>query len=319
MARQTSTARSAALAGSCLVALAAAPGLRAQNASAGAGGRSLFQAGAGALQNILKLQHNTNRAKNVILIVGDGMGFSTVTATRIFEGQQRGVDGESNVLAWEAFPHLAASKTYSADAQITDSAPSAVAMTAGVKTINDRDGDRSHLDARKLRRPEDQGGNHAVGTGGDGRHVDGGHHHRAADPRNAGGRLFAHRQPRLGIRRGNAARGAGGGVRRHRAAAGRDALRRRHRGRHGRRPQQLPAGGGGRPGGRGRDRQAEGRQGPDPGLARPLQQLAAPLSGTRSSSTRSMRPRPTTCSGSSRGRTWSTTTTGRRIPPASRR
>jgi alkaline phosphatase len=90
-----------------------------------------------ALTEILKRQKNTNQAKNVILVVGDGMGFSTVTATRIFEGQQRGVDGESNVLAWEAFPHLAASKTYSADAQITDSAPSAVAMTTGVKTIND--------------------------------------------------------------------------------------------------------------------------------------------------------------------------------------
>ena len=89
------------------------------------------------MQRILAEQPNTNRAKNVILIVGDGMGFSTVTAARIFEGQQRGVDGESNVLAWEAFPHLAASKTYSADAQITDSAPSAVAMTTGVKTIND--------------------------------------------------------------------------------------------------------------------------------------------------------------------------------------
>ena len=81
-----------------------------------------FKQAQAALQNILKLQDNTNRAKNVILIVGDGMGFSTVTATRIFEGQQRGVDGESNVLAWEAFPHLAASKTYSSDAQITDSA-----------------------------------------------------------------------------------------------------------------------------------------------------------------------------------------------------
>jgi alkaline phosphatase len=89
------------------------------------------------LQRILTQQRNTNRAKNVILVVGDGMGFSTVTAARIFEGQQRGVDGESNVLAWEAFPHLAASKTYSSDAQITDSAPSAVAMTTGVKTKND--------------------------------------------------------------------------------------------------------------------------------------------------------------------------------------
>ena len=90
-----------------------------------------------ALANILRLQKNTNQAKNVILFVGDGMGYSTVTGIRIFEGQQRGVDGESNVLAWEAFPYMAASKTYSADAQITDSAPSAVAMTTGVKTIND--------------------------------------------------------------------------------------------------------------------------------------------------------------------------------------
>lgn len=86
------------------------------------------------LQQRLKQTPNTNRAKNVILVVGDGMGFSTVTAARIFEGQQRGVDGESNVLAWEAFPYLAAAKTYSADAQITDSAPSAVAMTTGAVT-----------------------------------------------------------------------------------------------------------------------------------------------------------------------------------------
>ena len=57
------------------------------------------------LQQRLKQTPNTNRAKNVILVVGDGMGFSTVTAARIFEGQQRGVDGESNVLAWEAFPY----------------------------------------------------------------------------------------------------------------------------------------------------------------------------------------------------------------------
>jgi alkaline phosphatase len=96
-----------------------------------------FQQSQEALQRILAQQRNTNQAKNVILVVGDGMGFSTVTAARIYEGQQRGVDGESNVLAWEAFPYLAASKTYSSDAQITDSAPSAVAMTTGVKTKND--------------------------------------------------------------------------------------------------------------------------------------------------------------------------------------
>lgn len=36
------------------------------------------------LQQRLKQTPNTNRAKNVILVVGDGMGFSTVTAARIF-------------------------------------------------------------------------------------------------------------------------------------------------------------------------------------------------------------------------------------------
>ncbi|CAM5591736.1 hypothetical protein MAUB1S_09991 [Mycolicibacterium aubagnense] len=120
-----------------LTGVVAATGVRAEDARLVQGDDPYYKQADGALNQILKRQKNTNRAKNVILVVGDGMGFSTVTAARIFEGQQRGVDGESNVLAWEAFPYLAASKTYSADAQITDSAPSAVAMTTGVKTIND--------------------------------------------------------------------------------------------------------------------------------------------------------------------------------------
>ena len=80
---------------------------------------------------------NTGRAKNVILFVGDGMGISTVTAGRIYEGQKRGVDGESNVLAMERLPYAALSKTYTHDAQVADSAPTAVAMVTGVKTRND--------------------------------------------------------------------------------------------------------------------------------------------------------------------------------------
>ncbi len=72
------------------------------------------------LTQTLAAQPNTNRAKNVILFVGDGMGISTVTAARIFEGQQRGVDGVSNHLAFDAFPHVALSKTYSSDAQVTE-------------------------------------------------------------------------------------------------------------------------------------------------------------------------------------------------------
>ena len=30
------------------------------------------------------------KAKNVILFIGDGMGISTITAARIYEGQKRG-------------------------------------------------------------------------------------------------------------------------------------------------------------------------------------------------------------------------------------
>src|SRR5215207_810811 len=137
-ARQRRTVlTSALLAGAALAALATATTAGAADARLSQGDDPYYKQAHDAMRRVMAQQRNTNRAKNVILIVGDGMGFSTVTAARIFEGQQRGVDGESNVLAWEAFPYMAASKTYSSDAQITDSAPSAVAMTAGVKTKND--------------------------------------------------------------------------------------------------------------------------------------------------------------------------------------
>jgi len=34
------------------------------------------------------------KAKNVIIFIGDGMGVSTVTAARIFDGQSKGLKGE---------------------------------------------------------------------------------------------------------------------------------------------------------------------------------------------------------------------------------
>lgn len=98
---------------------------------------SYFQQGQQTLKRILAQQPNTNRAKNVILFIADGMGFATVTATRILEGQLRNLDGESNVLSFEAFPYLAVAKTYSHDGQVPDSASTAVAMMAGIKTKND--------------------------------------------------------------------------------------------------------------------------------------------------------------------------------------
>lgn len=100
-------------------------------------GDAYFRSAQAALQERLRVQPNTGRAKNVILFVGDGMGVSTVTAGRIYEGQKRGVDGESNSLAMERLPYAALSKTYTHDAQVADSAPTAVAMVTGVKTRND--------------------------------------------------------------------------------------------------------------------------------------------------------------------------------------
>lgn len=81
-----------------------------------------------------KAKTNNRKAKNVILFVGDGMGVSTVTAARILEGQMNAGDGEINRLSFEQFQHLAHSVTASANQQTSDSAPTATAMVAGIKT-----------------------------------------------------------------------------------------------------------------------------------------------------------------------------------------
>ena len=101
-----------------------------------ASGAEWFTAGqrevqANKFQNSLP---NLRRARNVILFVGDGMGISTVTAARILEGQMQGRDGEYNRLSFESFSNLSLSVTASANQQTSDSAPTATAMVAGIKT-----------------------------------------------------------------------------------------------------------------------------------------------------------------------------------------
>ena len=88
------------------------------------------------LRQSLRLKPNTRPARNIILFVGDGMGVTTMTVSRIFQGQKANRDGVSNKLTFETLPHAAFSRTYSHDYQVTDSAPAAVAMTTGVKTRN---------------------------------------------------------------------------------------------------------------------------------------------------------------------------------------
>ncbi|MEL7487131.1 MAG: alkaline phosphatase [Pseudomonadota bacterium] len=77
---------------------------------------------------------NKRKAKNVILFVADGMGPTTVTAARIFDGQSRGEEGEENFLSFEEFPHIAMAKTYNTNAQTPDSAGTMSAIVTGVKT-----------------------------------------------------------------------------------------------------------------------------------------------------------------------------------------
>lgn len=77
---------------------------------------------------------NRGMAKNVILFIGDGMGISTITAARIFDGQSKGKKGEDHSLVVETFPHMALVKTYNTNQQVSDSAGTATAMLTGVKT-----------------------------------------------------------------------------------------------------------------------------------------------------------------------------------------
>ena len=72
-----------------------------------------FGEGQKVLDNALKRKFNTNIAKNVILFIGDGMDITTITASRIYGGQKRGVSGEENKLTFEQFPNVAISKVRS--------------------------------------------------------------------------------------------------------------------------------------------------------------------------------------------------------------
>lgn len=73
-------------------------------------------------------------ASNVVVFLGDGMGVSTVTAARIFDGQSRGETGEENLLSFETFPRVALVKTYNTNQQVADSAGTATAIHTGIKT-----------------------------------------------------------------------------------------------------------------------------------------------------------------------------------------
>ena len=99
-------------------------------------GNEWFQQSQATLQQMLEVQPNTNQAKNVIIFIADGADPVSITATRILDGQLQDKGGEENILSYETFPNVALVKTYTADSQVADSAPTATAWNSGVKSNN---------------------------------------------------------------------------------------------------------------------------------------------------------------------------------------
>lgn len=93
-----------------------------------------LKAGRDAINQALKYEINTNKAKNAILFIGDGMSLSTITAARILYGQMLNQSGEEQQLSFERLNNIALIKTYNVDQQIPDSAATATAILSGIKT-----------------------------------------------------------------------------------------------------------------------------------------------------------------------------------------
>jgi alkaline phosphatase len=71
-----------------------------------------------------------NPARNVLIFIGDGMGFEHVRAAGMY------ATGSAGTLSFEAFPYQGAVTTHAAGGGITDSAAAATAMATGFKVNN---------------------------------------------------------------------------------------------------------------------------------------------------------------------------------------
>jgi len=70
-----------------------------------------------AIERKINLPRIETPAKNLILMIGDGMGVSTVTASRILKGQTEGAAfGEEAQHHMETFPYVGTSKVLSVNA-----------------------------------------------------------------------------------------------------------------------------------------------------------------------------------------------------------
>ena len=70
---------------------------------------------------------NVKQAKNVILMIGDGMGPNHIKAGELYKGES---------LVMQQFPYMTTVETRSANETVTDSAAAATALATGVRTNN---------------------------------------------------------------------------------------------------------------------------------------------------------------------------------------
>ncbi len=79
------------------------------------------------IQSFHKLEPQQEKPKNIILMIGDGMGLSQISAALIANG---------NKLNMERFRHIGLVKTFAADNLVTKSGAAATAFASGTKTKN---------------------------------------------------------------------------------------------------------------------------------------------------------------------------------------
>ncbi|KAJ9466053.1 putative pyrophosphatase/phosphodiesterase [Diplonema papillatum] len=88
----------------------------------------------GRAENDAEAQSGDPRARNVVLIIGDGMSLPMLTATRLLRGRER------LRLPTDDFPVAGTVFTHSLESIVTDSAASASALNTGRKTVNGASG-----------------------------------------------------------------------------------------------------------------------------------------------------------------------------------
>lgn len=79
-------------------------------------------------KQLAKNNPNMNVAKNIIIVIGDGLSLATQMATRVYLGD------ENVELSFEKLPYTGLAKTYCVNYQVPDSSCTATAILGGVKS-----------------------------------------------------------------------------------------------------------------------------------------------------------------------------------------